>query len=100
MPENYRKKYSINEATRGFGYWRWKSYITKTKLAEIAMGDVLVYLDAGCSINKQGKKRYFEYLEMLLDSGFSNLSFQTNFLEKKYTKEDLFDILKCGHNES
>ena len=100
LPEDYKKQYSINESTRGFGYWIWKSYITKKKLEEIAMGDILVYLDSGCSINKQGKKRYFEYLKLLLESKHSNLSFQTNFPEKKYTKEDLFLYFGLDKNEA
>lgn len=38
----------------GSGYWIWKVYIINRKLDEIKEGDILIYLDAGCTINKKG----------------------------------------------
>ena len=99
LPVAYKTQYSINETTRGFGYWRWKSYITRKKLEEIAKDDILVYLDAGCAINRQGKKRYFEYLNLLLNSDYSNVSFDTIYPEKQYTKEDLFRYFELDEND-
>lgn len=100
LPEDYKSNYSINQFTRGFGYWAWKSYITKSKLEAIAVGDILIYLDAACSINKQGKKRYYEYLDLLIGSKYSSLSFQSNFPEKKYTKTDLFRYFGIQNEDS
>lgn len=36
------------------GYGIWKPYIVNQKLSEIYDNDILVYLDAGCSINIRG----------------------------------------------
>jgi hypothetical protein len=92
LPFSYRLKHwwILNRFTRGYGYWMWKSYITKQKLESIAEGDILVYLDAGCVINKEGKQRFEEYLNLVENSEFLNLSFQTVFPEKTYTKGDVF----------
>ena len=41
---------------RGGGYWIWKPYFIHKKLMEINMNDILVYVDAGCTINLKGNK--------------------------------------------
>jgi hypothetical protein len=41
---------------RGGGYWIWKPYIIKKHLDKINDNDILIYMDAGCSININGKK--------------------------------------------
>lgn len=97
----YRLKniFILNRFTRGYGYWIWKSYVTKSLLAKIENGDILLYADAGSTINREGKKRFDEYIEMLIKSEFSNLSFQTYHSEKKYTKGDLFKHFGLENDE-
>lgn len=82
LPIMYRLKniFVLNRFTRGFGYWMWKSYVTKRLLAKIEEGDILFYADAGCTLNKEGKDRFNEYVDMLLKSEFSSLSFQMDHL--------------------
>lgn len=102
LPLTYRAKYDymLNENVRGFGYWMWKSYVTKFTLSKINDGDILVYIDAGCTINIEGKKRFYEYIEMLVNSTFSNLSFQLYQMEKEYTKGDLFKYFNVENNKA
>ncbi len=38
--------------SRGFGYWCWKPFIILKTLENIKDGDILVYADIGCHINK------------------------------------------------
>ncbi len=101
LPIMYRLKniFVLNRFTRGFGYWMWKSYVTKRLLAKIEEGDILFYADAGCTLNKEGKDRFNEYVDMLLKSEFSSLSFQMDHLEKKYTKGDLFKYFNLEKDE-
>ncbi len=89
----------LNRHKRGFGYWMWKSFITKMELEKMDNGDILVYADAGCVINKNGYKRFEEYIEMLSNSPISNLSFQSPHLEKEYVKGDVFKYFNLEKND-
>lgn len=90
---NYHS-YFIENNPKGFGYWICKSYATFKALNSIEEGDILVYLDAGCSLNSLGRERFDEYIEMCINSPFKNLSFQyEKYKEIQYTKEELFQYL-------
>lgn len=81
---------------RGFGYWIWKSYLINKELEKMNYGDILVYADSGCKINKKGKPRFLEYIEMLEKDTkkYGLISFQLQFKEKQYTKRLIFDFFK------
>jgi hypothetical protein len=92
FPE-YINKHSafIQSNKRGYGYWIWKPYCVKYVLDKLNEGDVLVYLDAGSTINPKGVKRFNEYIDMCKKSEHKNVSFQyTNFIENEWTKNDIF----------
>lgn len=100
LSEEYRQKYGLVDRSRGYGYWIWKSYITKLHLDRIAENDILLYADAGCSFNLQGKERFIEYLNILRHSKKSNLAFQlAEYPEKAYTKGDLFKYFEVEKND-
>jgi hypothetical protein len=91
----------IEQNTRGYGYWIWKSYIIKRQLEQMKMGDVLVYADAGCELNLQGKKRLYEYIHMAKRSKNGIVGFQLKYIEHEWTKMDLIEELKAhDHIES
>jgi len=81
---------------RGGGYWAWKSYIVKETLKTIPEGDLLLYLDAGCTINSSAKFRFKEYLSMATLNDF--LGFHC-CSEKQYTKRDLLIELGCDSDK-
>lgn len=86
-----RHKDFIISNGRGYGYWLWKSYITKKYLSTLEDNDILIYLDAGFKINIKGENRLKEYINMCINSEFKNVSFQYNqYKEYQYTKSDLF----------
>lgn len=86
----------INENKRGYGYWIWKSYIVNKLLLEIEDNDIIIYCDAGCEININGKERLKEYIEIVNNSKYGILSFEmVGLLEKKYTKMKTFIDLDC-----
>jgi hypothetical protein len=100
-----KHKESILSNQRGYGYWIWKSYLTKKTLELMAENDIVVYLDAGCKINPHGKPRLLEYFDIVNQSKFANFSIQMiEHLEKTWTKMDIFeyynanrpDILETG----
>ena len=92
----------ILENKKGFGYWIWKSYIIMKYLQEKMIdNDILLYMDAGCTLNDKGKIRFLEYIHKLETSQeYGILSFQMNhLLEINYTKRNLFDYLKISTND-
>jgi hypothetical protein len=99
-----KHKESILSNKRGYGYWIWKSYLTKKTLEMMADNDIVVYLDAGCKINPHGKPRLLEYFDIVNQSKFANFSIQLEHLEKTWTKMDVIhyydanrpDILETG----
>ena len=83
---------------RGYGYWVWKSYLIKKVLQGLKENDILIYVDAGCTVNKYGKKRLYEYDSILQKSVFGILSFQLNFKERQYTKKKTLQKLEGDPN--
>jgi hypothetical protein len=82
---------------RGYGYWLWKPFLIKTFLDKLEEGDILVYADAGCTINKGGMSRLLEYNEMLNNcpNNYGILSFQMHqHSEITWTKRELCEFIK------
>jgi hypothetical protein len=74
---------------RGFGYWIWKPHVIEMALETASPGDVIVYLDAGFTLNTGGRNRFLEYIDITLDSPDKMLSFQNTHTEHRWTKADL-----------
>ena len=96
LNEQFKKRYKkILQNSRGGGFWIWKHHIISNLLNEINENDIVVYCDAGASINtsKPAKNRFFEYINMLRDSEFSNLRMECEegFIEKQYTLMETFE---------
>ena len=100
LPESFAKKYShILSQSRGGGYLLWKPMILYNHLKTLDYGDYLVYLDAGCSFNKYGMKRFYEYIEMLNNSNYGILSFcMHNQIEKWWTTREIFEYFQIDNN--
>lgn len=90
----------ILKQPRGAGYWIWKFDIIKQQLDKLKNNDILVYIDAGCSININGKKRFDEYIQMLNNSNESIISFQTSHIEKTYTTKQIFKYFDIDINSN
>lgn len=86
----------ILKLERGAGYWLWKAYIIKKKLCEINDDDILVYLDCGCTVNKKGTKRFYQYIEMLNNSDIGIITFKLTHPEKYYTTKEIFEYFKVS----
>jgi hypothetical protein len=104
-PENLSQEFKhefsdILKQPRGGGYWIWKFDIIKQHLNKLVNNDILIYLDAGCSINTNGPTRFNEYIELLNNSNESIISFQMQHLEKQYTNKELFNHFKMNVNDN
>lgn len=86
----------------GYGHFIWKPKIIYDTLLELAEDDILIYADAGCYINKEGIKRYKEYISFLANEK-SILCFSTgdSYKAKDYVcQEAAFDYYPEIFNES
>jgi len=87
---------TIMNSRRGGGFWIWKPYIIKKALETISSDDILFYCDAGCTINKNGKKRFLEYKDILLNSNLGCMSFELPLKEIEYTKREILDYFEVS----
>lgn len=73
-----------------FGYYCWKSYAIKKTLDLSNEDDVIVYCDAGCTLNAKESERIRSWAK-ILDNDKDIICFiQNMYIESDYTKEDLF----------
>jgi len=88
----------ILSMNRGGGYWLWKFDIILNKLQKINDNDFLIYADSGCSINLNGKNRFYEYIKMIKNNKLKILSFQLKHQERKYTTKEIFAAFNVPEN--
>ena len=99
LEKEFQNKYKdVLKLPRGGGYWIWRPYILLKKLNEMNENDYLIYVDAGCTINKKGQQRFYEYLKLLDDSDEGIISFQMPHKEKYYTTKEIFNYFNVLHN--
>ena len=86
------------ERMAGFGIW--KAEIIQDYLQHMSEGEFLVYLDAGCSINIEGKSRLIDYLKMIEYSSFDILSFELSKPEHWYATQHVFKYFNTTERDS
>lgn len=93
LPEDFKDSHSkILNIKKGGGYWIWRSMIFKKVIDSINDNDIIIFLDAGCTINIHGKNRFFEYIDKINSSRCGILSFPVvNHNEKYWTIKEIFN---------
>lgn len=100
FPEFKAKHFNlVNQTTPGLGYWIWKPYLIHSLLNDPRWEfDILVYLDAGCSINSKtisSRNRFQEYCELASSSG--GLFFEMrDQIERSWNKRATIKALDAG----
>lgn len=89
LPNNFFDGFNPKIYRRGYGYWIWKPYVVKKVFDTIKEDDILVYSDCGNRWVDKKMNRFSEYLSML-NGKMNILTFQQPFLEKDWTKGDVF----------
>ncbi len=90
-PDDLPKKITQNplyQSPKGGGYWIWKPYIIGHALSELNDNDILIYTDAGCSVNKH--KEWEKYLDLMKNHDI--LVFRINCINREYTKHKVIDL--------
>ena len=99
LTEEFKKKFhNVLIQKRGGGYWIWKLDIINQELSDMSNNDILIYCDAGCFINKNGEKRFREYIEMLNNSEECIISFLQKNKEKQWTIKEIFNYFELDIN--
>ena len=93
--EFIHKHKTIMDVPFGGGYYIWKPYIIHQQLETLNDNDILVYCDAGSCVNKNGIKRFSEYIELLNQNPtLGCICFQLNKnefgVETRWTKKEIF----------
>ena len=103
LPANFKKNFkNILDMKRGGGYWIWRPIILYKKLYEMQENEFLIYLDAGCHLNKNGMPRFMEYIDLLAKSEYGAMSFQMSGnkgpggleKEKYWTTSEIFNYFQ------
>ncbi len=97
---------------RLFGYACWKPEIILKYMDTVPKESIIQYSDIGCHLNKNGKKRLKEYVNMASKHNIlafkyikpnlkteKKLKFQIYF-ENEYTKNDMFEHFEIPKNSS
>jgi hypothetical protein len=79
------------ENPRGFGLWVWKPWAILEVMKSVRDGDIVFYLDAGCTVHTSAKSkvRYQWYINHIRAHGI--LVFQQKFLECNWTRREVID---------
>ena len=96
---DFKKKFKkILIKNKGGGYWIWKHRIIQNLLNDISENDLIIYCDAGASLNYKAGKRFNEYIDMINSSKFGNLRMECEpqFKEINYTTKELFSYFKLN----
>lgn len=76
----------IENNPRGYGYWLWKPYLIKKTMSKMKTGDVLLYLDCGCEIDKRKSEYIKKYFELIKRDKI--IGTETGWFEYQYNKMD------------
>ena len=90
----------ITQNKRGYGYWIWKPYLIKKRMAQMQDGDKLIYLDAGCEIDIKQKDSILQHLKYVEEDYL--IASQT-CIEREFCKIDLIlklDMLNVNYLET
>jgi predicted NACHT family NTPase len=79
----------INSNKRGFGYWIWKPQVVLQRSSELADNDIIVYMDVGFELNRNGLDRFKDYIDLTLSHPTKMLSFSNTHTEQRWNKRDL-----------
>lgn len=83
----------ILSCKRGAGYWVWKPYVVDKALSQLTYGDYLFYCDSGAFLTKD----LHSLISFLEKENTDILFFDLPFIEKKWTKRDVFLALCCDN---
>jgi hypothetical protein len=115
LDEEFRIRFQdkLKSDVQGFGFWCWKPQLILQTLNELKDGDIILYADAGCHLNVNGKAIMLEYFSMAETAPHGIVGFQLkepdprlnydgrrlfDYLERHWIKGDLVDYFGVRDN--
>jgi len=92
----YNKYKTILDGEVGGGYYLYKLNMVQKVMKNMKENDILVYSDAGSSLNLRGINRLREYFELLNADKNGNLRFQMELKEKYFTVKEIFNYFNLS----
>lgn len=86
---------TVRRRPRGYGLWTWKPHVIGGVLETVSDGDMVVYCDAGCSLNREGRDRLEEYLTLAATQPSGLLAFQLDGTVGEWTKRKALAAFGC-----
>lgn len=100
LSEEFKRDFSyLLKFKRGGGYWVWKFFLFVDILNSTKEDDWIVYADCGCKIYKERKYQLHQLIENMEKEDKVLNAFQMHYIEKQFTKNDLFDFFQCLNSE-
>lgn len=78
------------EYEKGGGYWSWKPYVVLKTFESMEIGDVLVYVDAGCQLYRH--KEWYKFQKILLS--FDSIFFNIQAPIERWVKRDVLNYFR------
>ena len=91
----FKEVFSIE---KGGGCYIWKPYVICKNLSLLDEDDILVYADAGCSIDPKSKYKFHQYFK-LLNGTEGVLGLKSHHVESEMCKGDVFEYFGVRENE-
>jgi hypothetical protein len=84
---------------RGYGLWVWKPWAVLEVMKSVQQGDIVFYLDAGCTVHTspKSKLRYQWYINHIREH--ENLFFGLPQAEFNYTKKEAIEHFQLSEQE-
>lgn len=101
LPPGFKGEFhSILNLERGGGYWIWRFPVFELMLDRIPFGHFFVFLDAGFTLNREGKPMFIQWLNELNASDYDEMGFQIQESEHEYTTNRIFDAFQVSKNNT
>lgn len=83
----------VDANPRGYGYWIWKPLMILARMAEVPEDDIVMMVDAGCSLyaNPVARQRFAEWVAAVQAHPTGRLACQTTHPEAMWCKGDVFE---------
>ena len=103
LPEDFQQimKNRISEyGMKGYAYWSWKPYIIKQTLEEMNDGDILLYMDAGSTlnINDDSIGNFNNFINQSIENKLGY--YRTIGITKYYSTRKLISVVENYYNYS
>jgi hypothetical protein len=100
LPPDY---YELFKGINGYGFFSWKPFLIHAELSKLESNDILIYIDAGCELNKNGIRRFNDYLSytakndvLLFEQQLPNRCWTKNHPKLAYPEHFFRNILVGG----